>query len=180
MKRVGKPNSVSPTSRSGDHSSSPTVTGGIKQPTRKCPLLRTLRRAAPCHFPIWPCTARSLPGRICHQTRRWALTPPFHPSPQASPRLVSSLLHLSSSRRIGTPGGYPARCPMVFGLSSPTEVAAIAQRASLQGFAILAKNVEQTKTKPSSSLLSRSYRPARAADRQTCRRGSCGDHTRLP
>jgi len=71
------------------------------------------------------------------------------PITAGEPRLVSSLLHLSSSRRIGTPGRYPARCPMVFGLSSPTEVEATAQRASLQGFAILAKNVEHTKTERS-------------------------------
>jgi len=25
-------------------------------------------------LPIWSCTARSLPGRACHQTRRCALT----------------------------------------------------------------------------------------------------------
>ena len=31
---------------------------------------------------------------------------------------VFSLLHLSSSRMNGTPGRYPARCPVVFGLSS--------------------------------------------------------------
>jgi len=67
-------------------------------------------------FPIWSCTARSLPGRACHHTRRCALThlksetslsaAPFHPSPAVSDlrsqnlmrrRLVCFLLHLSSA-----------------------------------------------------------------------------------
>jgi len=39
------------------------------------------RAAQILRFPIWSCTTRSLPGRACYQTRRWALTPPFHPSP---------------------------------------------------------------------------------------------------
>lgn len=30
---------------------------------------------------VWPCTPWGLPGRDCRQPRRWALTPPFHPSP---------------------------------------------------------------------------------------------------
>src|SRR4051812_34546991 len=98
MKRVDKPNSVSPTDRGGDHSSGPAVTDGIKQPTRKCSLRRTLGRAAPYHFPIWPCTARSLPGRICHQTRRWALTPPFHPSPRRAGLFSVALVVIPTDR----------------------------------------------------------------------------------
>jgi len=46
-------------------------------------------------LPIWSCTARSLPGRACHHTRRCALTAPFHPLPCSG--LVCFLLHLSSS-----------------------------------------------------------------------------------
>lgn len=42
------------------------------------------------------------------------------------------------------PGRYPARCPLVFGLSSYKFLQAIARLASLlQGFNILAKNVQQ-------------------------------------
>lgn len=55
---------------------------------------RRLERATQKRFPIWSCTTRSLPGLGCYQSSRWALTPPFHPSPLA--RLVYSLLHLSS------------------------------------------------------------------------------------
>ncbi len=113
--------------RSSDHSSSPIITDWIKRPTRK---LRTgspfcssnmKSEIAKC-FPIWSCTARSLPGRACHHARRCALTPeisnqrfkislslsaaPFHPSPAVSDlrsqnlmrrRLVCFLLHLSSA-----------------------------------------------------------------------------------
>jgi len=39
------------------------------------------RAAQILRIPIWSCTTRSLPGRACYHTRRWALTPPFHPSP---------------------------------------------------------------------------------------------------
>jgi len=53
------------------------------------------RAAQILRIPIWSCTTRSLPGRACYHTRRWALTPPFHPSPFAG--LVCFLLHLSSS-----------------------------------------------------------------------------------
>ena len=27
----------------------------------------------------WPCSRWGMPGRSCHQDRRWAITPPFHP-----------------------------------------------------------------------------------------------------
>ena len=40
-----------------------------------------LERATQKRFPIWSCTTRSLPGLDCYQPSRWALTPPFHPSP---------------------------------------------------------------------------------------------------
>ena len=42
-----------------------------------------LRTSSPQRLPIWSCTAKSLPGRACCQTRRCALTAPFHPSPSA-------------------------------------------------------------------------------------------------
>jgi hypothetical protein len=43
-----------------------------------------------------------------------------------------------------TPGRYPARCPMVFGLSSSAFAEAITRRASLQGSKSIAKYVEQS------------------------------------
>jgi|SRR5687767_3985572 len=88
----------------GDHSSRPHVAVWLKRPTR--------RRGAPggahsdgppfARLPIWSCTARSLPGRACHQTRRCALTlsplgaAPFHPSPAARLRRAGPLAGLLS------------------------------------------------------------------------------------
>jgi len=47
-----------------------------------------------------------------------------------------------------TPGRYPARCPLVFGLSSYKFLQAITRLASLlQGSNILAKNVQQLQLK---------------------------------
>ena len=83
-------------------------------------------------LPIWSCTARSLPGRACHQTRRCALTlspcgphrfthHPLPRLPKESARwLVCSLLHLSSH---GRPGDYsrslrPTLRPAVSGLAA--------------------------------------------------------------
>ena len=53
------------------------------------PLGRTLLSASsnlpenhmvgPTGFPIWSCSGRGLPSRICYHIRRWSLTPPFHP-----------------------------------------------------------------------------------------------------
>lgn len=60
---------------------------------------RCLERATQKRFPIWSCTTRSLPGLDCYQPSRWALTPPFHPSPLS--RLVYFLLHLSSPAETG-------------------------------------------------------------------------------
>jgi len=42
---------------------------------------RAGRSAAMGSDAAWPCTPRGLPGRPGHPDRRWALTPPFHPSP---------------------------------------------------------------------------------------------------
>ena len=80
--------------RMGDHSSRPSVAGRLKRPTRRrgAPA-RSARSDGPpfARLPIWSCTARSLPGRACHQTRRCALTLsplgphrfPHHPLPSA-------------------------------------------------------------------------------------------------
>ena len=61
-KRVYKPNLV-PVFTGSDHSSRPCVTARLKRPTRKRRrIASTPERAAQSRFPIWPCTARSLPG----------------------------------------------------------------------------------------------------------------------
>jgi len=64
----------------------------------------------------------------CYHRCRWALTSPFHPSPSKG-RLVYSLLHLSSSVFRRMPGSYPARCPLVFGLSSEAKAPATVRYA---------------------------------------------------
>ena len=60
----------------GDHSSRPYVAGRLKRPTRRRGAPEGARSDGPpfARLPIWSCTARSLPGRACHQTRRCALT----------------------------------------------------------------------------------------------------------
>ena len=64
--------------RMGDHSSRPYVAGRLKRPTRRRGALpfESARSDGPpfARLPIWSCTARSLPGRACHQARRCALT----------------------------------------------------------------------------------------------------------
>ena len=81
--RSRKPNSVpavrrlaARSARRDDHSSSPAITGGIKQPTRR---LRTGRPigASACHgqrLPIWSCSVRGFACHLCCH-RRGALLP---------------------------------------------------------------------------------------------------------
>lgn len=80
-----KPNSVCPAGgqfHRGDHHLSGTdVTVSLKQSTR---IVVNQERAAPGPEgpdAARPCTPWGLPGRLRHRNRRWALTPPFHPSP---------------------------------------------------------------------------------------------------
>jgi len=61
-------------------------------------------------LPIWSCTARSLPGRACHHTRRCALTAPFHPSP-----LTGWSVFCCTCRR---PAVETAKRPAVSGLAA--------------------------------------------------------------
>jgi hypothetical protein len=62
-RELRKPNSVPPSTAlrraaaDNDHSSSPVITDGIEQPTRKH------RTGRPERFPIWPCSVR---GFACH------------------------------------------------------------------------------------------------------------------
>ena len=96
---------------------------------------------------IWPCTRWGIPGRPCHQGRRWSLTPPFRPYPslvrglpgfstpvslepesgcgqtpkKADPSLRSAFWRFAfccAFLRVTATGGYPAPCPVVPGLSS--------------------------------------------------------------
>ena len=66
---------------------------------------------------IWLARTGGLPGRSLAGYRRWALTPPFHPSPvpdgvvpRSGHRLVCSLLHLTWRRACALPPlGFLAR-----------------------------------------------------------------------
>src|SRR6476619_5342535 len=112
MKRVYKPNLVFRLAAGGDHSSRPFVTEWLKRPTRK----RVMERAVPT-FPYlalhreeftWPPllpddAGELLPHRFTHHsTRRWGWS-----------ILCCTCRHPQKEG----PGSYPARCPMVFGLS---------------------------------------------------------------
>ena len=67
--------------------------------------------------PAWPCSGRGSPGRRRHRRRRCALTAPFHPY-RWTGGPTGGLLSVALCRRVATPGGYPASCPVESGLSS--------------------------------------------------------------
>ena len=129
----------------GNHSSRLFVAKQLKRPTRKRRPIARRARAGNSHyrFPIWSCTARSLPSRACYHARCCALTATFHPSP--FPAGLFSVALVVALLKKKAPGRYPARRPSVFGLSSPEKIsAAIARLAPiLQGWFSLTKNVQQ-------------------------------------
>ena len=129
-KQACKPNFVSARWADGNHSSRLFVTEKLERPTRKRRLAsrQTLSGQLKNRFPIWSCTTRSLPSRACYHTRWCALTAPFHTSLL---RAVLFSVALVVVRDYRTPGCYPARCPLVFGLSSYKFLQAIARLASL-------------------------------------------------
>ena len=72
-----KPSSVQHKSVSDGHLSRMAVARHLKRPTRDS---SSSGRASP---PIWPCSSWGLPCHGLLPAVRWALTPPFHPYPQA-------------------------------------------------------------------------------------------------
>jgi hypothetical protein len=115
-----KPNSVpfdSPLSRRAqgdDHSSSPAIAGGIKQPTRK---LRTGRPIALPYLALLRagfCLPPVLPRARC------ALTAPFHHCLSTHPegRVEGLCIFCATFLQVTLTGRYPAHCPSEFGLSS--------------------------------------------------------------
>lgn len=114
---------------SDDHSSRPSVTERLKQPTRKrCRPRPTLGRAARSRFPIWSCTTRSLPGHRVSPPMPVSSYLTVSPITAEAAGLFSvALVVIRPFRRM--PGRYPARCPMVFGLSSGAKAPATVRYA---------------------------------------------------
>jgi hypothetical protein len=116
--------------RRDDHSSSPGITGGVEQPTRR---LRTGRPQAPSYLVLLRagfCLPLLLPEARC------ALTAPFHPYLSTRPRphgrrfAQGGIFSVPLVRRVSPPGCYPAHCPAEFGLSSSTRTSRRPDRRS--------------------------------------------------
>jgi len=108
--------------RGDDHSSSPVITDGIKQPTRKPrtgrPMIARCRTTALPYLALLRagfCLPRLLPGARC------ALTAPFHPCLFAAGGKAGSArqrcVFCATFLRVAPTGCYPAHCPAEFGLS---------------------------------------------------------------
>src|SRR5258706_6776022 len=97
-------------------------------------------RATRVRSPIWSCSLRGLPSRPGHPGRWWALTPPFHPYLRTGhgPARRRSVFCGTFLPVTGT-GGYPAQCPVEFGLSSPRAFARAATIRITPAPRILAK-----------------------------------------
>jgi hypothetical protein len=97
--------------RGDDHSSSPVITGGIEQPTRRH------RTGRPHRLPIWPCSVR---GFACHPRYhgRGALLPHLFTLACARCRARQRCVFCATFLRVAPTGRYPAHCPAEFGLSS--------------------------------------------------------------
>jgi hypothetical protein len=104
------------------HLSRPGVSAWLVQPTRGSEETGSLLTDANAPKGVshdglasaWPCSGWGLPGRAHCWTRRWSLTPPFHPDRFRNRRFVS----VARSGRLPHPGSYPASRPVECGLSS--------------------------------------------------------------
>jgi len=115
VKRVYKPNLV-PAETGDDHSSRPAVTCRLKQPTRKRRRITSTLSGQLNHVSLFGLAPRGVClAEGCYQ-----------PSPVSSYLTVSPItlsgwsVLCCTCRHIfsNVPGRYPARCPVVFGLSS--------------------------------------------------------------
>ena len=95
-----------------DHSSSPVITDRIQRPTRR---LRTGRPTAPPYLVLLR-AGFSLPFAL--RRTRCALTAPFHP--YLPTRVDRRYIFCATFLQVALTGGYPAHCPLEFGLSSPS------------------------------------------------------------
>jgi len=110
LESADKPGSVM-----DDHSSGTPVAGRLVRPTRKRP------RAADKCFPIWSCSERGLPCHRCYQ-QRGALLPHHFTLTSRGWRYI----FCGTFRRLAPPRRYLALCPVEPGLSSITEMTAVA------------------------------------------------------
>ncbi len=109
MKKVES--ACKPGSVENDHSSRPTVTSGLKQPTR---FLRGPRK----WNPIWSCSEWGLPYRsVARLVVRSYRT--VSPLPRMSCDIVRRFALCCTFRRLAPPRRYLALCPVEPGLSSP-------------------------------------------------------------
>jgi len=95
----------------GDHQSRTLIAQGLKRPTRGFgpgALSTLLFGLAPRR--VWPARGS--------RRRRWALTPPFHPSPTRRGVCFCATFRPQLLAQPG-PGCYPVRCPEELGPSSP-------------------------------------------------------------
>ena len=117
-----KPNSVRRRPRhfglglQGDnHSSSPAIAGGIKQPTRK---LRTGRPGNASLFGLAPCGVLPATRVATSAVRSYrTFSPLLAFAPYGAP--AERYIFCATFLQVALTGRYPAHCPAEFGLSSP-------------------------------------------------------------
>ena len=125
---VHKPNSVSPQSEDGNHSSCPGIAPGIQRSTQKRRTGRPSSLAGMLFYLTLLRVGFTVPPLL--PETRCALTAPFHPCPAAAGRYI----FCGTFRRVAPPSSYEAHCPVEFGLSSASLKAAIARPTPAQSF----------------------------------------------
>ncbi len=105
------------TARRGSHSSGTDIAIRLLQPTRTADP-ETDYRASPVHRPYSVLLPMGFTMPLPLPAARWALTPPFHPYPQAT-GIAGGLLSVALSLRSPSPGVTRHRVSAEPGLSSP-------------------------------------------------------------
>ena len=126
-----KPNSVrlrAPCGALGrnDHSSSPAIAGGIKQPTRRSGTGRSLAPAAVARrqfrvplFGLAPCGVLPATDVATGAVRSYRTFSPLPRLRALSRTSARRYVFCATFLRVAPTGRYPAHCPAEFGLSSP-------------------------------------------------------------
>jgi hypothetical protein len=105
--------------RRDDHSSSPGITDGIQQPTRRPQTGRLIPHLRASCLPIWFCSVRGFACHACYQARGALLPHLFTLTRRSARAKAGGIFSVPLVRRVAPPGRYPAHCPVEFGLSSP-------------------------------------------------------------